>query len=88
MRFCQHLQAGEEAGRFTGEYFSGCPEVIPAQNPNWITCPFPARIFSIRWNGNGKDLFVLARLQPLLTNTECVGLEMVPNNVVYNVKRC
>jgi sugar phosphate isomerase/epimerase len=69
---------------------SGCPPSDPkAELPNWITCPFPTEDFQkpLEWQWNErvvpywKDACKIAD-----ENGVRVGLEMVPNNVVYNVE--
>jgi len=69
---------------------SGCPGSHPdAELPNWITCPFPAEDFlnPLQWQWNERviphwtEAAAIAREHGVR-----IGLEMVPNNVVYNVE--
>lgn len=69
---------------------SGCPASDPkAELPNWITCPFPAEDFlrPLEWQWTEKVVpYWKDAAQIASSNGVRVGLEMVPNNVVYNVE--
>src|SRR5205085_2507175 len=69
---------------------SGCPASDPkAELPNWITCPFPAEDFMrpLEWQWTERVVpYWKEAVKIASENGVCVGLEMVPNNVVYNVE--
>jgi sugar phosphate isomerase/epimerase len=69
---------------------SGCPASDPkAELPNWITCPFPAEDFQrpLEWQWTEKVVPYWKQAAKIAAeNGVRVGLEMVPNNVVYNVE--
>jgi sugar phosphate isomerase/epimerase len=69
---------------------SGCPASDPkAELPNWITCPFPAEDFlrPLEWQWNERVVPYWEEAVKVATSHGVrVGLEMVPNNVVYNVE--
>ena len=69
---------------------SGCPGSDPkAELPNWITCPFPPEDFLHPWEWQWNEKVIpywdgaakIAR-----DNGVRIGIEMVPNCVVYNVE--
>ena len=69
---------------------SGCPGSHPsAELPNWITCPFPAEdfLYPLEWQWKEK-VVPYWRAAAAIADQQGVrvGLEMVPNNVVYNVE--
>ncbi len=69
---------------------SGCPGSDPtARLPNWITCPFPTEDFLRPWQWQWNERVIpywkqAARIAE--ENGVRVGIEMVPNCVVYNVE--
>ncbi len=69
---------------------SGCPGSDPtAKFPNWITCPIPPEDFRERWEWQWSEKVIpywkdAAGIAD--TYGVRVGIEMVPNNVVYNVE--
>jgi len=69
---------------------SGCPASDPkAELPNWITCPFPAEDFQrpLEWQWKEKVVPYWKDAAKIASeNGVRVGIEMVPNNVVYNVE--
>lgn len=69
---------------------SGCPASDPkAELPNWITCPFPAEDFlrPLEWQWTERVVpYWKEAVKVAAENGVRVGLEMVPNNVVYNVE--
>lgn len=69
---------------------SGCPgSHAGAELPNWITCPFPAEDFLYPLQWQWKDQVIPYWTEAVSIASQegvLVGLEMVPNNVVYNVE--
>jgi sugar phosphate isomerase/epimerase len=69
---------------------SGCPGSDPkAELPNWITCPFPAEDFLRPWEWQWSERVIpywKETVKIAQENGVRVGLEMVPNCVVYNVE--
>ena len=69
---------------------SGCPASDPkAELPNWITCPFPAEDFlgPLEWQWQERTIpYWKEAVKIAAENGVRVGLEMVPNCIVYNVE--
>jgi sugar phosphate isomerase/epimerase len=69
---------------------SGCPGSDPrAQLPSWITCPFPAEDFleALEWQWNEKAIpYWREAARIARDNGVRVGIEMVPNCLVYNAE--
>jgi len=69
---------------------SGCPGGDPkAERPSWITCPFPAEDFLEAWEWQWREKVIpyWKEAVPIAQeNGVRVGVEMVPNCVVYNVE--
>ena len=88
--FVNSCQLAEKLGVRYVNGISGCPGSDPtAKFPNWITCPIPPEDFRERWEWQWsekvipywKDAAAIADKYGVR-----IGIEMVPNNVVYNVE--
>jgi sugar phosphate isomerase/epimerase len=86
--FVDTCRLAEKLGVEQVNTLSGCPGSDPkAELPNWITCPFPAEDFlkPLEWQWTERvipyweDAVRVAR-----DNGVRIGLEMVPNCIVYN----
>ncbi|MBM3773718.1 MAG: sugar phosphate isomerase/epimerase [Acidobacteria bacterium] len=69
---------------------SGCPGSDPAARfPNWITCPIPPEDFlrPLEWQWSERVIPYWKEAARIAAASGVrVGIEMVPNNVVYNLE--
>lgn len=87
--FANSCKLAQKLGVSQVNTLSGCPgSHADARLPNWITCPFPAEdfLYPLEWQWKERVIPYWKEAAAIAqTHGIRVGLEMVPNNVVYNV---